>query len=421
MKKPFAVSINMFQKDQFKGRNDMSIWRFSFRIILVLIIWGTLFSNSYSLENSKIHETITAASNDSSEFPPPPAGYDSYRPNIAHGKITVATYYSTTVGVDRQTLVYTPPGYSEEEKYNVLYLLHGIGGDEREWYNNGSPHIILDNLYADQKLEPMIVVLPNGRAMENDDAGGNIFDPEKVKAFETFEFDLLNDLIPFIDSNYPVLRGRENRAIAGLSMGGGQALNFGLAHLDTFAWVGAFSAAPNTKAPAELVPNPSATADSILQLWISCGTNDGLLYISQRTHDYLEQHNVPHICNLVEGAAHEWKVWKYGLYHFSQLIFKQSASVVEKKEPITTYAMAQNYPNPFNAVTNISYQLAKGGYVTLKIYNLLGHEMTTLVNEYQPPGNYIIKFDASNLISGVYVYKMQTGNFSATKKLILIK
>jgi hypothetical protein len=257
--------------------------------------------------------------------------------------------------------------------------------------------------------------------MVNDDPVGDIFAPDKVKAFETFEFDLLHDLIPFIDTNYPVLTGRENRAVAGLSMGGGQALNFGLAHLDTFAWVGAFSAAPNTKAPAQLVPNPSATANSILQLWISCGTNDGLLFISQRTHDYLEQHNVPHIYNLVDGAAHEWKVWKYGLYHFSQLIFKQTATAVENEELVTTYDLAQNYPNPFNPVTNISYQLAKGGYVTLKVYNLLGHEIATLVNEYKPHGKYDIRFDASNLASGVYFYEMQAGSFSDTKKFILMK
>jgi enterochelin esterase-like enzyme len=327
------------------------------------------------------------------------------------------------VGVNRQTLIYTPPGYSEDKKYNVLYLLHGIGGDEREWYNNASPHNILDNLYADQKLQPMIVILPNCRAMVNDDAGGDIFDPEKIKAFETFEWDLLNDLIPFIDSNYSVLTGRENRAIAGLSMGGGQSLNFGLAHLDTFAYVGAFSAAPNTKAFATLVPNPSATADSILQLWISCGTIDGLLYISQQTHDSLEQHNVPHIYNLVEGAGHDWTVWKYGLYHFSQLIFKQTTSAAEKKELVTTFSLSQNYPNPFNPVTSISYQLAKGGYITLKIYNLLGHEIATLVNEQKSAGEYEIEFDASkyNLSSGVYFYTMRGGSFSDTKKFILMK
>jgi len=399
----------------------MNIWRFSVHIIIIFIIWGTLSSISYSKENNEIYEIITAASYDSTEFPPPPSGYDTYRSNIAHGTITTVTYHSTTVGVDRQTLVYTPPGYSEDEKYNVLYLLHGIGGDEREWYNNGKPHVILDNLYADQKLEPMIVVLPNGRAMPNDDPVGDIFDPVKVKAFETFEFDLLNDLIPFIDSNYSVMTGKENRAIAGLSMGGGQSLNFGLAHLDTFAWVGAFSAAPNTKAPAVLFPNPSATADSLSQLWISCGTNDGLLFISQQTHDYLEQHNVPHIYNLVEGAGHDWIVWKPGLYHFSQFLFKQTSTAVEKKEPVSTFNLSQNYPNPFNPVTKINFAVPEISFVTLKVYNVLGKEIATIVNEEKPVGKYEIEFDGSNLASGVYIYKIQAGNFWNTKKFILMK
>ena len=204
-------------------------------------------------------------------------------------------------------------------------------------------------------------------------------------------------------------------------MGGGQTLNFGLAHLDTFAWIGAFSAAPNTKAPAELIPNPSAAADSILQLWISCGTNDGLLYISQEFHDYLVQNNVPHNYSLVEGAGHDWTVWKYGLYHFSQLLFKQAAAAIKKKEPVTLCHMTQNYPNPFNPITNISYFLSDDGYTTLKIYNLLGCEIETLVNEYQPKGRYDIQFKASNLAGGVYIYRLQAGKFTDIKKLILMK
>ncbi len=374
---------------------------------------GTVFSPAYAQANS---------------YPLPPSGYDLYRRDIAHGKVTTVTYHSTTVGVDRQALIYTPPGYSEEKKYNVLYLLHGIGGDEREWYNYGSPQNILDNLYAEQKLEPMIVVFPNGRAMVNDDATGDLFAPDKIKAFETFEYDLLRDLIPFIDSHYPVLTGRENRAIAGLSMGGGQALNFGLAHLDTFAYVGAFSAAPNTKAPEILVPDPQGTASFLLKLWISCGTNDNLLFISQRTHEYLQQHQVPHVYVLVQGAGHDWTVWKHGLYYFSQLIFKQPTKVDYNETQVKGYSLAQNYPNPFNPTTTIRYQLASAEYVTLKVYDLLGREVATLVDCYQTAGSYEVQFDASSLdgyrqalSTGIYIYKLQAGEFSDKRKMTLIK
>jgi enterochelin esterase-like enzyme len=124
----------------------------------------------------------------------------------------------------------------------------------------------------------MIVVMPNGRAMKDDRAVGNIMAPDKVQAFATFEKDLLNDLIPFVEKKYPTLVDRESRAIAGLSMGGGQSLNFGLGNLDKFAWVGGFSSAPNTKIPKELVPNPEEAKKKLKLLWISCGDNDGLLF-----------------------------------------------------------------------------------------------------------------------------------------------
>ncbi|MET0464546.1 MAG: alpha/beta hydrolase-fold protein [Chitinophagaceae bacterium] len=250
-----------------------------------------------------------------------PKGFDAPQADIPHGTIDTLSYSSKTVGNTRRTLVYAPPGFSKKKKYPVLYLLHGIGGDEKEWLNGGKPQVILDNLYAQGKLEPMIVVLPNGRAMKDDRATGNIMAPDKVQAFATFEQDLLNDLIPFIEKKFPVLKDREHRAIAGLSMGGGQSLNFGLGNLDKFAWVGGFSSAPNTKPPKELLPDPAAAIDKLNLLWISCGDNDGLLINSKRTHDYLVLHNVPHIYYL-EPGVHDFKVWKNGLYMFSQFLFK---------------------------------------------------------------------------------------------------
>ena len=249
-----------------------------------------------------------------------PTGFDELNPAIAHGKLDTITYDSKTVGVKRKAVVYLPPNYSKSKKYPVLYLLHGIGGDEFEWLNQGKPERILDNLYAKKKIKDMIVVLPNGRAIADDRASGNIMAPDKVAAFATFERDLLNDLIPYVDKNYPTETNRERRAIAGLSMGGGQSLNFGLGNLDKFAWIGGFSSAPNTKMPDQLLPNPDTAKDKIKLLWISCGDEDGLLRISERTRDYMVEHKVPHIF-YKEPGKHDFKVWKNDLYNFAQLVF----------------------------------------------------------------------------------------------------
>jgi enterochelin esterase-like enzyme len=277
-----------------------------------------------------------------------PNGFDVLRAGVKQGKIDTVAYMSGTVGVKRKALVYTPPGFSKRKKYPVLYLLHGIGGDETEWLRHGQPGLILDNLYAEGKIEPMIVVLPNGRAMKDDRAVGNMFDSAKVKAFAIFEKDLLNDLIPFIERSYPVHKDRENRAIAGLSMGGGQSLNFGLGNLEKFAWVGGFSSAPNTKRPEELLPDPAGAIKKLKLLWLSCGDKDNLLLFTKRTHEYLKQKKVPHIY-YIEPGVHDFKVWKNGLYMFSQLLFKPVDKSTFNKygwvgEPASTNVPGAEYP-----------------------------------------------------------------------------
>jgi enterochelin esterase-like enzyme len=224
------------------------------------------------------------------------------------------------VGVKRRALIYTPPGFSKNKKYPVLYLLHGLGGTEYDWVYNAPPQVILDNLYAEKKAEPMIVVMPNGRAMKNDRPTGDVFDSVKVKSFSTFERDLLDDLIPFIEKHYPVHTQYRYRALAGLSMGGGQALNFGLAHPDKFAYVGGFAPAPNTKMPQTLVPDLQK-ARKLNLLWISCGVDDNLIWVSQRTHDFLKNNNIPHIY-YTEPGGHDFTVWRNDLYVFSQMLFK---------------------------------------------------------------------------------------------------
>ena len=253
-------------------------------------------------------------------FSAPPEVFDTLCDGIDRGRLETVEYDSTTVGVKRKARVYTPPGYSEDNKYPVLYLLHGIGGDENEWARGGSPDVILDNLYAAKKVVPMIVVLPNGRASRDLTPRDPI--PKQSPAFAAFEKELLTDLIPFVENTYSVNANRESRAIAGLSMGGGQALNFGLGNLDTFAWVGAFSSAPNTKPPADLVMDPGEVVEKLQLLYVSCGDQDSLFRISQDVHASLDEKKVPHVWRVIPGGGHDFRVWKSDLYHFAQMVFR---------------------------------------------------------------------------------------------------
>ena len=262
---------------------------------------------------------VVLGPDDKPAFPDPPAGFDLKREDIAHGNLEMIEYDSKTVGTKRKMQVYTPPGYSQGKRYPVLYLLHGIGGDETEWQRLCSPNIILDNLLAEQKVVPMVVVMPNGRAQKNDRAEGEVF--RSAPAFANFERDLLDDVISAIEARYSVQADREHRALAGLSMGGGQSLNFGLAHLDTFAWVGGFSSAPNTKPPEQLVPDPAAATRQLRLLWLGCGNQDGLIRISQGVHAYLKEKGVPHVWH-VDGYGHDATEWKNNLFLFVQRIFR---------------------------------------------------------------------------------------------------
>jgi enterochelin esterase-like enzyme len=261
------------------------------------------------------------------QFGAPPKGFDVRREGIERGKLQLVEYDSTTVGIKRKAQVYTPPGYSKDKKYPVLYLLHGIGGNEYEWTRGSRANVILDNLYADRKAVPMIVVIPNARASK--DLTKNPFQDQG--AFALFEKDLLKDLIPFIEKTYSVKSDRQSRAIAGLSMGGGQSLNFGLGNLDTFAWVGGFSSAPNTRPPAKLIKDHAEAVKKLRLLYVACGDKDGLFRISQRVHKMLDENKVPHVYQVYPGGRHDFQVWKRDLYHFASLLFREPGQ--EKKAP----------------------------------------------------------------------------------------
>ena len=262
---------------------------------------------------------IELGPDDVAAYPAPPEGFKAERKDIPHGKLEMIEYESKTVGTTRKMQVYTPPGYSADRTYPVLYLLHGIGGDETEWQRLATPDMLLDNLIADGKAVPMIIVMPNGRAQKNDRAEGNVF--ASAPAFEAFERDLLDDVIPAIESRYSVTADREGRALAGLSMGGGQTLNFGLTHLDKFAWIGAFSSAPNTRPAATLIPNVDELRSKAKLLVLTCGNKDNLIRISQDMHKFLKEHDVKHIWH-VDDRGHDAEHWSSSLYWFAHSIFK---------------------------------------------------------------------------------------------------
>lgn len=254
------------------------------------------------------------------EYKAAPQGFDQEREGIARGTVKLIEYQSESVGTTRKANVYLPPKYDAKKKYSVLYLLHGIGGDENEWYKDGGvPNIIMDNLYAEGKVADMIVVMPNGRAQKDDSRQGGF---GSFQAFGEFDKDLIGSLIPYIEKNFSVYADRDHRAIAGLSMGGGQSLNFGLGHMDVFAYVGGFSSAPNTMRAAQLIPDVDKVKKENKLLWMVCGGADGLMNNSAQLKAFCDEKGIP--CTLINypEQGHNFVVWKYGLYNFAQLIFK---------------------------------------------------------------------------------------------------
>lgn len=255
-----------------------------------------------------------------------PPGFDVQREGAARGRLERVEYESTVTGTRRPAMVYTPPDYSTSQRYPVLYLLHGLGANETVWASDLAATVILDNLIAGKKAVPMVVVMPNGRA-SNAPVPDRPAAPENIaresQAYVAFERELLMDLIPFIESRYAVSRARDQRALAGLSIGAGQSLNFGLGNLKTFAFVAGFSPAPNTLQPAQLVPDPVAARRQLKLLWVSSGDQDEMgLTIGKGLHDYLAERQVPHVWHIDAGGGHTIPVWKNDFYILATLLFR---------------------------------------------------------------------------------------------------
>ena len=247
---------------------------------------------------------------------PGPMFYD-VKP-VPHGKVEIRYYPSKATGTTRRVFVYTPPTYERSSaRLHVLYLLHGADGDETVWTNFGRANLILDNLIAEKKAAPMVIVMPFAYAYPwHAGVAG-----EKQRA--DFEKDLLTDLIPFVQTNYRVSTDRESRALAGLSMGGSLTLAIGPRHLETFSRLAVFSSGGGQnveKSFADVAANAKNVNAQLKLFWIGVGTEDGAMAGAKRTSDFLNASGIKHIYKTSPGA-HTWIVWRKYLNEVAPQIF----------------------------------------------------------------------------------------------------
>ncbi len=236
---------------------------------------------------------------------------------VPHGTVHIHKYPSKSLGVTRGIYVYTPPGYenSQNIKYPVLYLLHGLGDTESTWTEIGRANVIIDNLLAAKKARPLVIVMPYGHTPSAPP------DRSSIDNYGDFEKNLIEDLIPYIQKQYKVSDNQKDRAIAGLSMGGGQALTIGLGNLKLFGWIGAFSSAiPPEDKLDKLLAEPNSVNDKLDLLWIGCGNKDFLYQLNLKFLERLKNDNIRHVA-CISGGTHEYRVWRSYLNKLLPLLF----------------------------------------------------------------------------------------------------
>jgi enterochelin esterase family protein len=250
--------------------------------------------------------------------------------SVPHGTVQSHAYKSKSLGTDRRMVVYTPPGYEKSSaRYPVLYLLHGAGSNESAWTERGRAHVILDNLIADGKLKPLVVVMPFGFAFQR--APGARGDAaENKQQREGFWKDFVEDVIPTVDQTFRVHGDREHRAIAGLSLGGAQSLAIGLSRTDLFSRIAAFSSAMGAANNPEtggvnfdtVLANSAHINGQMKLLWVGCGTEDTLFESNLAFSDLLSRHKIEHTLR-VTGGAHTFAVWQRYLNEVAPLLFQE--------------------------------------------------------------------------------------------------
>jgi len=254
--------------------------------------------------------------------------------NVPHGAVAAVTYYSESLKRFRRMHVYTPPGYeTSDNKYPVFYLLHGASDSDASWSSVGRAGFILDNLIAEGKAKPMIVVMPAGHTGPFRFGGP----PGAGARRDEFAEDFVNDLKPYVEKHYRVRADRAHRAIAGLSMGGMQTLNIAFDHLDDFGYIGVFSSGifgitggrgGNPQPSQQWEERHKAVLDNpelkkgLKLLWIGCGKEDFLVQTSNATIEMLKKHQFE-VVSRESAGGHTWINWRNYLHEFAPLLFSE--------------------------------------------------------------------------------------------------
>jgi enterochelin esterase family protein len=273
------------------------------------------------------------------EVPAPESEFFAVK-DVPHGTVRIEWYFSKATGAWRRIFVYTPPGYDQSsDRYPVLYLQHGWGEDETGWSHQGHENSILDNLIAAHKAKPMIIVNDNGMTGISfqpppPSPSGTDHRPQPVRTtpnpimeerYTLFDNIISRDLLPFVDAHFRTIPDRDHRALAGLSMGGGQAVRIGLHHLDQFAYLGAFSPALFIKDTSKdydgAFADPIKTNQQLRLLWIGVGNDDFLLGSVKQSHENLEKAGIKHVW-VESSGAHIWTVWRKYLADFAPRLFQ---------------------------------------------------------------------------------------------------
>lgn len=333
----------------------------------------------------------------------------NYNASIEHGSLQYKTLFSSNVGSNYQITIYLPPDYDtlSQTKYPVVYFQDGS-----EYISLGRAVNVIDNLIDSFKIEPLIAVFvtPNNR---NDEYAGN-----KRNQYQLF---FVNELVPYIDNNYKTLTVPDKRLVMGDSFGGNISALISYNYPEVFGLCGLHSGAfwPNNYEAFNLIVNGPVKNIKWSLIW---GTYESL-FINMRTfRDFLIS-NQYEIEWLERPEGHSWGLWRASTDRILNFFFPGNSSDIGQSDDliINKYKLFQNYPNPFNPVTNIQYSIGERHFVTLKIYDILGKEVATLVNEEKQSGNYQISFQAPDISSGIYYYQLRAGEYIASKQMLLLK